>query len=200
MRKILSLILLIAPLSAFAQQAWNENRMAWDAPVGCTSGPATGCAVTGYRVERSATTAGTFASVGTSTVTTFTHLNAAAGQNCYRIVALSGVGDSAPSNVACKTNTQPSGPPNPPTNLQFVTTLVNGNRDTPAVPAYRILDPRGTPRRGELYALVPPGRTTEKGPVFTYRGNTYCPVFVKAKELTGTTNPNDLAAVCAPRA
>src|SRR6185503_10771583 len=50
-----------------------------------------------------------------ATTTSFTHTSAAAGQNCYRVIATSAKGDSFPSNVACKTNTQPSGPPNPPT-------------------------------------------------------------------------------------
>jgi hypothetical protein len=200
-KKLLSLILLLAPLSAFAQQMWNENRLSWESPTTCQSGqPIGACPISNYRVERAASATGAFAALGTSQTTTYTHLSAAAGTNCYRVIAVAVTGESPPSNVACKTNTQPAGPPNPPTNLQFVTTLVNGNRDTPAVPAYRILDPYGTPRKGELFALVPPGRVTEKGPAFKYRGQDYCLVFVKEKELTGTKDPNWLAATCAPRA
>lgn len=104
-----------------AQQAWDTNVLQWVAPATCTSGqPIANCAVTSYRVERSATATGTFASVGTSTTTTFTHTSAVAGQNCYRVIAQSAKGDSGPTNVACKVNTAPSGPPSPPTNLTVV--------------------------------------------------------------------------------
>jgi len=102
-------------------QPWDTNNLSWVAPTTCTSGqPVANCAVTGYRIERSATTTGAFAALGASTTTSFTHTSAAAGQNCYRVIATSAKGDSFPSNVACKTNTQPSGPPNPPTNLTVV--------------------------------------------------------------------------------
>jgi hypothetical protein len=80
--------------------------------------------VTGYRVERSATATGSFATVGTSTTTTYTHQSAAAGQNCYRVIAISTTGESVPSNVACKTNVEPAGPPNPPTNVTIAATTV----------------------------------------------------------------------------
>lgn len=116
-----ALLLVVGVAKAQSSQPWDENRLTWAAPTTCTSGqPVANCAVTSYRVERSATTTGTFASVGTSTTTSFTHTSAVAGQNCYRVVAQSAKGDSVPSNVACKTNTQPSGPPNPPTNLVIV--------------------------------------------------------------------------------
>jgi hypothetical protein len=36
--------------------------------------------------------------------------------------------------------------------------------------------------------------------VFKYRGHSYHRVFVKPKELWGTTDMNNLAAPCAPRA
>jgi hypothetical protein len=108
---------------AQAQQAWDENRISWMAPTTCTSGhPIANCPVTGYRVERAASQTGTFATVATSATTSYTHTSAAAGVNCYRVIALSASGNSAPSNVACKTNVQPSGPPTPPTNLTVVET------------------------------------------------------------------------------
>ena len=117
----ITILALCAVGVARAQTAWDTNTVSWTAPTTCTSGqPVANCAVTGYRVERSATSTGTFAAVGTSTTTSFTHTSAVAGQNCYRVIALSAKGDSAPSNVACKANTQPSGPPNPPTNLVVV--------------------------------------------------------------------------------
>jgi hypothetical protein len=108
---------------AKAQQAWDTNQLQWGAPLTCTSGqPIANCPVTGYRVERAASQTGTFATVATSATTSYTHTSAAAGVNCYRVIALSASGNSAPSNVACKTNVQPSGPPNPPTNLTVVET------------------------------------------------------------------------------
>jgi hypothetical protein len=110
---------------AQAQTAWDTNTIAWDAPTTCTSGqPIANCPVTSYRVERSATATGTFATLGTSATTTYTHLSAAAGQNCYRVIAIAATGESVPSNVACKTNTQPAGPPNPPTNVTIAATTV----------------------------------------------------------------------------
>jgi hypothetical protein len=108
---------------AKAQQAWDTNQLQWGAPLTCTSGqPIANCPVTGYRVERAASQTGTFAALGTSATTSYTHTSAAAGVNCYRVIALSASGNSAPSNVACKTNVQPSGPPTPPTNLTVVET------------------------------------------------------------------------------
>ncbi len=107
-------------------QAWNTNTVSFTAPTTCTSGqPIANCQPTGYRVERSSTIAGSYAAVGTTPASPFTHLSAAAGQNCYRVIALSAQGDSSPSVVtaaACKTNVEPSGPPNPPTNTVVVAT------------------------------------------------------------------------------
>lgn len=114
----LFLILVVGAVGSVKAQTWNTNQLQWVAPTECTSNqPIANCAITGYRVERSATSTGTFASVGTSLTTSFTHSSAVAGQNCYRVVAMSAKGDSQPSNVACKTNVEPSGPPKPPTNL-----------------------------------------------------------------------------------
>ncbi len=111
-------------------QVWNSNTVTADAPTTCTTGePITACPISGYRIERASSQTGTFASVGTSTTTTFTHTNAAAGLNCYRWIALSTRGDSAPSAVnsaACRTNVAPipTGPPNPPTNTRVIETTV----------------------------------------------------------------------------
>ena len=122
-------LLAVSLLGSFVQaQAWNTNTITATAPSTCTSGqPIANCAVTGYRFERSATQNGTYASVGTSPTPTFTHLGAAAGLNCYRVVALSAQGESAPSIVtssACRTNVEPSGPPNPPTGVTVITPTV----------------------------------------------------------------------------
>lgn len=122
---VLLFVLAMVASVAHAQTAWDTNTLAWDAPTACTSGqPIANCAVTSYRIERSATATGAFAALGTSTTTTYTHQSAAAGQNCYRVIAISATGESVPSNVACKTNTQPDGPPNAPTNLRTISTTV----------------------------------------------------------------------------
>jgi hypothetical protein len=125
-RTAVAVFLLVLAGVAFGQtQPWDTNIVSWNAPTTCQSGqPVANCPVTGYRVERSSTSGGAFATVGSTTsALTFTHNGAAAGQNCYRVIALSATGDSGPSNVACKTNTQPAGPPSPPTNLRFTDTV-----------------------------------------------------------------------------
>lgn len=126
--RLISALLLLSVLGSFVHaqgtQPWDENHLTWVAPTTCTSGqPVANCPVTGYRIERSATATGTFAIVGTTATTSFTHTSAAAGQNCYRAIALSTKGDSGPTNIACKTNTPPSGPPSPPTNLTIIEPL-----------------------------------------------------------------------------
>jgi len=118
----LALVLFVSCVVGIARaqtQPWDTNVLAWLGPTTCSTGePITSCPVLGYRVERSATTTGTFTTVATNvTALTYIHNGAVAGQNCYRVIALSAAGDSLPSNVACKTNVRPAGPPNPPTNL-----------------------------------------------------------------------------------
>ena len=121
MNRLLLLTLLLASAGAVHAQVWDTNQITWTAPTTCTSGqPIANCPVTGYRVERASSQTGTFAALGTSTTTSYTHTGAVAGPNCYRVIAISAKGESVPSNVACKTNVEPSGPPNPPTNLTVV--------------------------------------------------------------------------------
>jgi hypothetical protein len=147
-----------------AQAQWNSNTVTWTAPTTCTSGqPIANCAVTGYRVERSNSQNGTYAAVGTSTTTTFVHSGAAAGVNCYRIIAVSAKGDSDPSAVtsnACKTNVEPSGPPSPPTNTRVVETTAYNVK--PDLQKFAFL--RGT-RAGQvkLGAACDEGRITADG-------------------------------------
>lgn len=116
--------LLCAGLANAQTQPWNENRISFTPPTTCTTGePISACAVTGYRVERSATTTGPFTAVGSPTGSPFIHTGAVAGLNCYRVIAISANGESAPSLVtpsACKTNVRPVGPPSPPTNTTVV--------------------------------------------------------------------------------
>ena len=126
MKTIIAAILALAfaGIANAQAQPWDENRISWTAPTTCTTGePVSQCAVTSYRVERSATATGTFTTVGTATASPFIHSGATAGLNCYRVIAVSARGDSAPSTVtssSCKTNTRPIGPPNPPTNTTVI--------------------------------------------------------------------------------
>jgi hypothetical protein len=179
---------------AQAQQAWDTNLVSWEAPTLCVNGlPVSQCPVTGYRVERAPSSSGTFAQVGTSTGLTFTHTGAAAGVNCYRIIALSVTGNSGPSMVACKTNTAPipPSPPQPPGNVR-VAELVAG---VPFVPVYRAnasLNAIGT----TVYGFVPTARACGKY-VSTWRGKKWHLVAINRNELWATTDPANLAAPCA---
>jgi hypothetical protein len=162
MKRLLTLLLLLSP-AAYAQ-TWNENRIDWNAPTTCTSGqPIVNCPVTSYRIERASSQTGTFAAVGTSTTTSFTHSSAAAGLNCYRVVAIAATGESAPSTVtsnACKTNVEPAGPPNPPTNLRVSSTVAYNVR-----PDYQKFTFVKSTRYGtvKLWAACDETRTTGDG-------------------------------------
>ncbi len=188
---ILALVLIGIANPAWAQ-AWNENRLEWTAPNGCTSGPPTGCPVSSYQIERAATaTATSWTLAGTSTTTTFTHTVTTGGQSCYRVIAVAAVGASGPSNVACKTNVEPSGPPNPPTNLRFVTAAVVSGMTV--APVYRV----GANGLGStVFGFVPVGRNCAEF-VGRYRGSDFHRVFVRSTaELWGTTDGSNLAAPC----
>lgn len=123
MKRLYLLLALLLSSAAMAQQAWDTNVISWTNPTTCTTGePIAQCPITAVRVEESATTTGTFRAVATLPTigSTYTHVGVTAGQHCYRIIVDSGKGPSGPSNVACKTNVKPVGPPNPPTNLVVV--------------------------------------------------------------------------------
>jgi hypothetical protein len=127
MRTAIAVLLLCAVGVAQAQTAWNSNTITWDAPTACDTGvPVANCPVVGYRIERSATPTGTFTTVGNvaGSVLTFTHTNALAGQNCYRVSSVDAIGPTVPSAAACRTNTAPTPRPNPPTNLRVIETTV----------------------------------------------------------------------------
>lgn len=122
--KRLALLALFLSGTAYGQ-AWDTNVIRFTLPTTCTTGePISACPITGVRIERSATTNGTYTTVGTAAAnaTSYTHTGAAAGQNCYRAIVLSNGGNSDPSNVLCKTNTRPVGPPNP-----AVLTIIEAN-------------------------------------------------------------------------
>lgn len=127
-RTAIAVFLLCVGMVATAQTTpWNTNILTVAPPTTCSTGePVTSCPITGYIYERSATATGTFVQIGTSTGVTFNHVNAAAGSNCYRARTVATTGTSDPSNVVCKTNTPPVGPPNPPT-LTVAATMLGFN-------------------------------------------------------------------------
>lgn len=171
---VFAIVILGLCIAGAAQaQAWDTNNLSWDAPTSCSTGePISACPVTSYRIERSATATGTFSTLGTSTTTSYTHTGALAGNNCYRVIAISATGDSVPSNVACKVNTKPAGPPNPPTNLKVVSPIAYNVR-----PDYgRFVFVRGT-RAGivKLGAACDETRKTEDGFYAVSRRNMVTP-------------------------
>lgn len=193
---ILSL-LLASVIGSFVQAQtapWNVNDVAWDAPTSCTSGqPISSCPITGYQILRSATPTGTYTAVGTSTTTTFTHLVTVGGQSCYKIVAQSAQGDSVPSvTPACRTNVQPSGPPNPPTNVRLTVAVVAGDVRTPifsvagSAPNYTV---------GTYFGSIPVGSQCGDY-LFTYRKVKFHRVVPEKSQLWGRTDVRGLAAAC----
>lgn len=122
MKRTLMLAFTLLPALAAAQtpQPWDTNVLQWDAPLRCVDGSAlSNCAITGYRIDRSPVAGGTATPVATvGNVLTFTHVNAPAGVNCYKVVALTAAGPSGPSNELCKTNTRPAVTSEPPRNLR----------------------------------------------------------------------------------
>ncbi len=109
---LLPLSVFVTPVQAQTPLKWNENGISWTASSVCADGsPAVNCPLTGFRVERAATpTATTWAAVATvgATINYYKDTVATAGQNCYRLIAISASGDSVPSaNAPCKTNVAP---------------------------------------------------------------------------------------------
>lgn len=120
MKRILFATFLCMSSMTCIAQNWDMNLVSWDAPQKCADGtPIAQCVVTSYKIERSATSTGTFAEVGTvnANAVSFIHSGAAEGQNCYRIIAMVKAKPSDPSNVSCRTNTRPDKPSEPPRNL-----------------------------------------------------------------------------------
>lgn len=116
-------LLVLAGVAKAQTQPWDTNIISWTAPTTNTDGSAL-TNLSGYRVERASSSGGSFSSIGTASGVTYTHTGAAAGTNCYRVIALASNGqESVPSNVACKTNVRPTPVPNPPTNLRFTDTV-----------------------------------------------------------------------------
>lgn len=185
------------PLSfvdAQAQVPWDTNSVNWVAPTTCSTGePITACPVTGYRIERAASSSGTFAAVGASQTVSFTHTGAAAGTNCYRVIAQSANGDSGPSNVACKTNTRPAGPPNPPTGVTLTVAVV---WNVPYTPVFR-LAASGSVNTNPV-GMVPAGRRAQDKIGKTWRGYDLCRITVASQEtVNGNQDMQNLVAPCA---
>lgn len=164
---ILPVLFLAFFMSKAEAQTWDENRLTWDAPTTCTNGqPISNCPVTGYRIERAAVSTGPYVAIGTSQTASFTHTGAAAGVNCYKVYALSATGDSEASQHACKTNVEPT-QPNPPTNIRFVTQVVEGMDHSPV---YR-LTATGTKdkRYSDACGYIPVKSQCEGNVLFSFR-------------------------------
>jgi hypothetical protein len=148
-------------------QTWNSNTVQWDAPTACDTGdPVSACPVQTYRVERSNSPTGSFTTLATvaGNVLTYTHTNAVAGQNCYRVLSVGSNGASGPSTPACRTNTSPTPIPNPPTNTRVVSVVAGLDH----VPVFTVLA-NGT--RSSTVAGFTSAGSNCTGPVlFTYRG------------------------------
>ncbi len=122
------LLLCVVGIATAQTTPWNTNILTATPPTTCSTGePITSCPITGYIYERAPSATGTFVQIGSTPNTTFTHTNAASGQNCYRAKTVATTGTSDPSNVVCKTNTPPVGPPNPPT-LTIAATILGLNQ------------------------------------------------------------------------
>jgi hypothetical protein len=175
------LALCFAGIARAQVQPWDTNILTWTAPTNCTTGePITACPVTSYRIEQAASSTGTFAALGAvpAATLTFSHTGATAGVHCYRVVAIAANGESPPSNMSCKTNVKPVGPPNAPTLKAIDTTAYN------VVPNYqRFVFERGT-RMGtvKLGAACDADRTVGAGYYVIARLNMVTP-----RPAAGTT-------------
>lgn len=172
-------------------QPWDTNVLTWTAPTTCSTGePISACPVTGYRIEQSATATGIFTTVAAvGTVLTYSHTGVSAGQHCYRVISLAATSESMPSNVACKTNVKPAGPPNPP-----VLTVAQVVAGVPYAPLYRQTSKAGI--GSTLFGFVPVGR--DCGPfVVRWRNQNWHLVTVKQSDLWYTSDGTRLVAPCA---
>jgi len=120
-------ILALAATTGYAQVPYNEARLQWTAPATHTDGSPIVNAIT-YRVEKQSGTA--WSSVTTVSTTTYAATGLGTGTHCYRVRAIVGGVQSAPSNTGCKTVTQPA--PNPP--VLTVVEVVSGYLYSPVFP------------------------------------------------------------------
>jgi hypothetical protein len=117
--RLLLLVALLAAPTAFAQtQAWNTNVLTWSAHTTCSDGTAaTNCPAAQWRIERAASPTATtwdFVAIVPASPLRYEHLNAAAGQNCYRVKGVSATGGTGVASQvlanSCKTNIAPPPP------------------------------------------------------------------------------------------
>jgi hypothetical protein len=111
-----------APATTTPTAARDEARLQWTAPTTNTDGSAIGAPIT-YRVYRSSGANSTSFSLRCeSTAVTVSMLTQPVGVQNYRVTAVVGGNESAPSNVASKTVAAAT--PSPPTNLSLLEQLV----------------------------------------------------------------------------
>lgn len=210
---IFAALLLLTCIAGIAQaqtQPWDTNVISWVAPTQCSTGePVSACPVTGYRLEQSPTATGAYTTVATvaATASTYSHTGVTAGQHCYRAFSNSANGDSSASNVVCKTNVKPVGPPNPPV-LTIAAVAFSG----PAIP----LDSLDGFNRTPVFSITASGPGVLMGfckvatpsvadAVTTYRGQTYCKPLLNHPRtgvaniawLKGVTATQEVIAPCA---
>jgi hypothetical protein len=187
-------LLFVSLLGSFVQAQtvpWNTNIVNLVPPTTCSTGePITACPILEYIYERAPSPNSTYVEIGRSTATSFTHSNVAAGNNCYRAKVVATTGTSVPSNVACKTNTAPVGPPNPPV---ISIAVVAGDVRTPifsvagTAPNYTV---------GTYFGSLPVGSPCGDY-LFTYRKAKFHRVVPPQSALWGRTDVRGLAAPCA---
>jgi hypothetical protein len=100
--------------------ARDEARLSWVPPVSYVDGGTIGSPIS-YRVYR-ATGTGTFSVQCQTSAATVSLLAQPVGTQNYRVTAVVGANESAPSNVATKVIVAPT--PNPPSNLSLLEQLI----------------------------------------------------------------------------
>lgn len=190
MKRLLALLAVLPTLALAQTTPWNTNIVNLVPPTTCSTGePITSCPILEYIYERAPSTNGTYVEIARSTSTTFTHANAAAGTNCYRAKVIATTGTSVPSNVACKTNTPPVGPPNPPV---ISIAVVAGDVRTPI---FSVAGTAPNYTAGTYFGSLPVGSPCGDY-LFTYRKVKFHRVVPQQNQLWGRTDVRGLAAAC----
>ena len=203
-----SLLASFVPTANAQGQPWDTNVLTWVPAATCTTGePASACPTTGYRLETAAIPTGAYTLVTTTAAAalSFTHNGVSAGQHCYRLFALSANGDSLPSNISCRTNVKPVGPPNPPVltiaALAGLGIPLDSGDGFTRTPVFTIT--AGGP--GVLVGFCKVGTPSVEDAVYTYRSQPYCKPLLNHPRtgvaniawLKGVTPSANVAAPCA---
>lgn len=147
-----------------------------------------------YRTERQS--GSSWVAVGTTSVPRVYVENLSPGTYTFRMIAIEGAVESAPSNTASREATAP--PPSPPKApvIQVVKVTISSDY----APVYRIAGD-GKSLTYTMFGLVPYGRTCGEY-VTTWRKLAWHRIVIRnpEKELWGTKDASELAAPCAPRA